>query len=389
MFSAEVYKESYLTIAKTFTNTAPAVMKAAKKVNRAFLGYKKQHKNEFEVQGYFTGYEIPESVVSAMQTFCSSAEEELRRESFGSSRDALLDCYFDTLRFLRTAENFNVNYAVLFQCESKKYCLKLYCMDPSRLLGEGFDRLASTICFSATMQPAQYFRRMLGASDAANWYRLPSPFSAANLQVNVAGYVDTSYKGRNQSLSDLVDLVQCVITAKQGNYLVFFPSYDYLRSALQVFENMFPQIATLVQQRQMSDEERQNFLGGFKEGGEVCGFAVMGGAFSEGIDLKGNRLIGAIVIGVGLPQVGIERDLIRDHFPRTGFEYAYQYPGLVRVLQTAGRVIRDEEDRGIICLVDTRYRQQRYLDLLPSEWEPRMCKSTADIAANLDLFWLP
>jgi Rad3-related DNA helicase len=137
----------------------------------------------------------------------------------------------------------------------------------------------------------------------------------------------------------------------------------------------------------MSDEERQNFLGAFKDSGEVCGFAVMGGAFSESVDLKGNRLIGAVVVGVGLPQIGIERDLIRNHFPEAGFEYAYQYPGLVRVLQTAGRVIRDEEDRGIIILVDKRYRERRYLDLLPSEWVPRFCENTAEIAVNLESFW--
>ena len=387
MFSAEVYKESYLAIAKTFQSIAPDVKKAAQKVNRAFLGYKNAHKSEFEDYGYFTGHEMPESMLSAMQSFCSSAEEELRKEAYGSLRDELLDCYFDTLRFLRTADNFDVDYAVLFQLEAKKHCLKLYCVDPSRQLGEGFDRLASTICFSATMQPAEYFRRMLGASDGANWYRLPSPFSATNLQVNVAGYVDTSYRGRDQSLTDLVDLVQCVITARRGNYLVFFPSYDYLRSAVKVFENRFPMIELLVQHRKMSDEDRQKFLSAFKDDGEVCGFAVMGGAFSEGVDLKGNRLIGAVVVGVGLPQVGIERNLVRDHFPETGFEYAYQYPGLVRVLQTAGRVIRDEKDRGIICLVDRRYRESRYLDLLPSEWVPRVCKNTAEVAVNLKSFW--
>ena len=137
----------------------------------------------------------------------------------------------------------------------------------------------------------------------------------------------------------------------------------------------------------MSDEERQNFLSAFKDGGEVCGFAVMGGAFSEGVDLKGNRLIGAVVVGVGLPQIGIERELIRNHFPEAGFEYAYQYPGLVRVLQTAGRVIRDEEDRGIIFLVDRRYRERRYLDLLPSDWVPMFCENTAEIAVNLESFW--
>ncbi len=387
MFSAEVHKESYLSIAKTLKNIAPAVMKAAQKVNRAFLGYKKQYGEEFEKHGHITRYEIPESLVSAMQTFCSSAEEELRKETYGSFRDQLLDCYFDTLSFLRTAENFDVDYAVLFRREAKKHSLKLFCMDPSRQLGEGFERLASTICFSATMQPAEYFRRMLGASGAANWYRLPSPFSAANLQVNVAGYIDTSYKGRTQSLSDLIDLVQCVITARRGNYLVFFPSYDYLQSATQLFEERFPQITTLVQQRKMSDEDRQEFLGAFTEGGQVCGFAVMGGAFSEGVDLKGNRLIGAIVVGVGLPQIGIERDLIREHFPEAGFEYAYQYPGLVKVLQTAGRVIRDEEDRGTICLVDKRYRERRYLNLLPPEWEPGFCEDSTAIKANLESFW--
>ena len=387
MFSSEVFKESYLEIARTSKHIAPAIMKAAQKVNRAFLNYKRRHKNELETHGHITGYEIPESIVSAMQTFCSNAEEELRKETYGSFRDELLDCYFESLRFLRTAENFDVDYAVLFQREFKKHSLKLYCIDPSRQLGEGFDRLASTICFSATMQPADYFRRMLGASDAASWYRLASPFNTTYLQVSVAGYIDTSYKGRNQSLTDLVELIQCVITARRGNYLVFFPSYDYLRSAVQEFENHFPELSLLVQQRKMSDEERQNFLRAFEDGGEVCGFAVMGGAFSEGVDLKGNRLIGAVVVGVGLPQIGIERNLIRNHFSETGFEYAYQYPGLVRVLQTAGRVIRDEEDRGVIFLVDKRYRERRYLDLLPSQWSPSLCENTSEIAANLESFW--
>lgn len=387
MFSAAVDKESYLAIAKICQRSAPAVMKAARTVSRAFLAYKKRHEIEFEKHGHITSDEIPESVVSAMQTFCNSAEEELRSEVYGGFRDELLGCYFDTLRFLRTAENFDADYAVLFQQQSKKHCLKLYCMDPSRQLGEGFDRLASTICFSATMQPSEYFRRMLGASDVANWYRLPSPFSSTNLQINVAGYIDTSFKGRNQSLADLVDLIRCVITAKQGNYLVFFPSYDYLQRAVQLIENRFPQMAIRVQQRKMSDEERQEFLSAFTDESQVCGFAVMGGAFSEGIDLKGNRLIGAVVVGVGLPQIGIERDLIRDHFPEAGFEYAYQYPGLVRVLQTAGRVIRDDADRGIICLVDTRYREQRYLALLPAEWEPISCRNSLEVTVNLDSFW--
>ena len=237
------------------------------------------------------------------------------------------------------------------------------------------------------MQPADYFRRMLGASDAASWYRLASPFNTTYLQVNVAGYIDTSYKGRNQSLTDLVELIQCVITARRGNYLVFFPSYDYLRSAVQEFENHFPELSLLVQQRKTSDEERQNFLRAFEDGGEVCGFAVMGGAFSEGVDLKGNRLIGAVVVGVGLPQIGIERNLIRNHFSKTGFEYAYQYPGLVKVLQTGGRVIRGESDRGIICLIDNRYLSRKYLDLLPVEWSPVTCKSSSEVVANFNSFW--
>ena len=168
---------------------------------------------------------------------------------------------------------------------------------------------------------------------------------------------------------------------------MFFPSYAYLKSAVKEFRVKYPEIKILAQQRNALDEDRAKFLEAFKEKDIICGFAVMGGGFSEGIDLKGERLIGSIVVGVGLPQIELERNLVSQHFGEIGFEYAYQYPGLVKVLQTGGRVIRGESDRGIICLIDNRYLSRKYLDLLPVEWSPVTCKSSSEVVANFNSFW--
>lgn len=389
MFSAELDKEDFLGIARLMSESSPAVARAAKSVNRSILNYCKPNKLRFDELGHLTDSELPLGIIRSLTRFVEVAEEELRmeRSDLGGRRETLLGVYFDALRFLRTSEWFDDTYIFLINRVARKQRLHLYCVDPSIRLAEVFDRLAASVSFSATLRPSGFFREMMGIPESSKWYRLPSPFPEERLHVSVATFVDTSYRGRESSADELCALIHDVISGKPGNYLIFFPSYQYLETIQDRFEQKYPAIPLLVQARNMSDEERGDFLSRFDDASETCGFAVMGGAFSEGIDLKGDRLIGVVVVGVGLPQVGIERDLIRDHFPEHGFEFAYQYPGMTRVLQTAGRLIRDAKDKGVLCLVDRRYEEDRYLDLLPAYWMPSICRNSGDVRENLFRFW--
>jgi DNA excision repair protein ERCC-2 len=192
-----------------------------------------------------------------------------------------------------------------------------------------------------------------------------------------------------------VEVVATVSGSHSGNYLVYFPSYQYMEAVQQRFVAEHPDVTTIIQSRGMAEEDRQAFLDQFDadNASVLVGFAVMGGIFGEGIDLKGKRLVGVVIVGVGLPQLGIERDLIRDHFSGAsdsgeehGFEYAYQYPGMNRVLQTAGRVIRGEQDQGVICLIDDRFAQQRYSRLFPPHWAPRVVRQ-AGLELEVGRFW--
>lgn len=387
MFSAEIEKSEFLDLAKALRESGNRLHRQASAVNRAFLDLKKRD-DRFDETGHLTSPEPPEKLLGVLHQFCSDTEEELRNEGSEAWRDNLLEVYFSALRFVRTAEEFNEDYVTLLSQGGRKrqMRLKLYCVDPSNRLNEGFERLAGSVCFSATMQPQDYFRRMLGIRQGSSWYQLPSPFPASNLNVCIAGFIETTFGNREGSVAPIVSLVHEMVSSRAGNYLVFFPSYVYMELVSAAFAEAHPGIDIEVQQRNMSDEGREAYLARF-EGGPVCGFAVMGGVFSEGIDLTGDRLIGALVVGVGLPQLGIDRDLIRDHFDESGFEYAYQYPGLVRVLQTAGRVIRSDDDRGVVCLVDRRYLQARYRDLLPSHWITKAVNSVSELGDNLRSFW--
>jgi len=391
MFSAVVIKGDFQRLAKRLKQIRPTISKKLSAVNRSILGFKNKDKQGFAKHGHVVTQATPDAVLRSLEVFCAVAEEELRQELPMEHRDELLQCYFDSLRFLRTAESFNQHYSTLLFEQGKSIHLKLYCLNPSSQLGEVFSRLAASVCFSATLNPPDYFRNVLGTSDESKWYRLPQPFPADHLGVSIASYIDTSYRGRRDSLGDLIELIHTVLNNRKGNYLVFFPSYDYLLMAHDWMTAYYPQVNIIAQTRSMSDEARAEYLARFDQSSSaaegVCGFAVMGGVFSEGIDLKGERLIGVIVVGVGLPQVGVERDLIRDHFPEKGFAYAYQYPGLIKVLQTAGRVIRDATDKGIVCLVDRRYTESRYRLLLPDHWSPSVVRSCEQLDEGLSAFW--
>lgn len=399
MFSAEVLKGSFLDVRHQVKSALPLVAKRLARVNAEILALKRTVVEDLESKGYMAWNEVPVNVVRAMRDFCAAAEDWLKLNEAAPFQETLLNLYFDCLRFIRTADLFDDNFACLLMdnrmgrhgLKGKDLTLKLYCVDPAPLLRQALGRVRATVGFSATMTPQTYFQSLLGLDEDADWYRLASPFASEHLGVFVAGHISTAYRHRQASQDQLVDLIARTVACKSGNYLVFFSSYAYLQTVYETFDARCPDIRTIAQRAGMSDLDRENFLAQFDDEPDetLVGFAVMGGAFGEGIDLQGTRLIGVIIAGVGLPQIGIERDLIRDYFDASGqgFEFAYQYPGMNRVLQTAGRVIRGESDRGIVCLVDTRFAQSRYRALYPPEWQVSSVADNATLFARINAFW--
>jgi DNA excision repair protein ERCC-2 len=254
------------------------------------------------------------------------------------------------------------------------------------------ERVKSAVFFSATLNPLDYFRESLGGGLTDVALRLASPFARENLLLMVQDRVATTLRARAESYGAIAELIGAAVGAKCGNYLVFFPSYEYMSRVLDEFQQCFPEVPTLAQKSGMTELEREEFLSSFQTGPDrtLVGFAVLGGIFGEGIDLVGERLIGVVVIGIGLPQICLERDLIREYWQnagRCGFDYAYTFPGMNRVLQAVGRLIRTETDRGIVLLIDDRFARRSQRDLFPGWWEAQVARKPEEIRAICEQFW--
>ena len=330
---------------------------------------------------------VPETLIQHLQTFMRAAEKWLMQNRQTAFRADLLRFYFDCGRFLRVAENYDQRFATLFTVVDAELQIKLFCVDPSHGLGEVWQRCHAAVLFSATLTPADYFQTILGCQTQARKLNLPSPFPKENLAVVINTRISTLYRQRRQSCPAVSRAVGNLVVRHPGHYLLFFPSYEYLEMVYRQFSQTYSTTPTMVQIPDMDESQKEAFLHGFEHGGRypLVGFAVMGGVFGEGIDLQGERLSGAIIVGVGLPGICTERELIREYHDRLdkrGFEFAYQFPGINRVLQAAGRVIRSEEDRGVVFLIDHRYDQPRYRRLLPAHWALRRHDRDVDLPAN-------
>ena len=316
--------------------------------------------------------EVPQTLLSATKNFLAAGEHQLVRNEAGPAHECLLQRYFEATRLWRTAENYDRGYATIFTPLGDGATVRLYCADPTNLLKETLKRADAAVFFSATLSPMQYFAEILQGSKTPKKLQLPSPFPAENLSIVAHRKIDTTLKQRANTASAVAQTIVEACSQRTGNYLVFFSSFQYLQD---VFEKVQPLTnATLIAQSpQMSEADRDAFLKSFanEPAQTQIGFAVLGGIFGEGIDLVGDRLIGAIVVGVGLPQLCLERDLISERFSAReldGYDFAYRFPGMNRVLQAAGRVIRTETDRGFVLLIDRRFAETRYRQLLPAHW---------------------
>ena len=293
-----------------------------------------------------------------------------------AGEEALLETYFACSRFASIGKDAGEEYFWIGEGTGRSKRVKLFCINPARFIGETLGSFGTAVFFSATLRPLDYFEELLGAGDGSHSsVRYASPFPPENFDVRINTRVSVRYQDRERTLEAVNEAIREIVVNHPGNHLIFFPSYDYLEAAFELARRTFKAGVVDRQERGMSEAERIAFLESFSgERGKLrLRFAVMGGLFGEGIDLVGDRLVGAVVVGVGLPQICTERDLIRDYFQERngrGFDYAYRIPGMIRVLQAAGRVIRTETDRGTALLIDSRYREPAYRDLLPEWWQP-------------------
>jgi DNA excision repair protein ERCC-2 len=291
------------------------------------------------------------------------------------------------------AELYDQQYVTYAEKTGRDLHLRLFCRDPSARIAEALHRGNVAVFFSATLTPLEYFRQVLGGDADDRTLDLEAPFPEENLRVLLADAVETTFRKRESTYGEVTEAIAALTDRRRGNYMAYFPSFRYMEAVVERFAAAHPAIPIEVQRRAMSEAERAAFLNLFRESNPqtMVGFAVMGGIFGEGIDLVGQRLVGAVVVGVGLPQICLERDLVRHYYDsteRSGFDFAYTYPGMNRVLQAVGRVIRSATDRGVILLIDRRFAQERYRRLFPPHWQgTTRAMDAAQIRVLVTDFW--
>lgn len=307
--------------------------------------------------------------------------DTVSRLSGEAKKYLILENYYDD-RFL--------TYTELFGGDTR---IRVFCLDPSHIINEKLRMARSSVLFSATLTPLDYFKELCGGKNSAT-LDLKSPFSEEKLCIAAVDTISTRAEDRNErTCRKLAVYIAATVSARAGNYICYFPSYDFMEKVLEQFKKKYKNVDTIVQRRGMTISERESFLSEFKNDKGVLrvGFCVLGGSFSEGVDLPGDRLIGSIIIGVGIPGISNERNLLRDYYElhtERGYDYAYTYPGMNSVLQAAGRVIRCEEDRGIVVLIDDRYGTPQYAAMFPEQWNGlKFAGNPSSLAELAGRFW--
>jgi DNA excision repair protein ERCC-2 len=324
MFSAELFKQPMLDVRRAVRGELTGVYKSLGKINAWMV---KAGKKSDAAGPAWHHKEPPDELLPLLRRFLRTTEHWLLRNLKTSFREILLDLYFQVSGFMRVAEQYDESYATCFEKIKKNLKIKLFCMDPSIRLKDALHRCRAAVFFSATMTPMAYFQKILGCNENAGQLILTSPFPVENLGLFVSNRLSTFYRQRQDTKHRISRTICTFISQKKGNYLVFFPSYEYMLMVLDVFKTDCPDSEIIVQTPAMSEREREGFLERFSRDNPVSllGFAVMGGIFGEGIDLVGERLSGAVVVGVGLPGISLERELIREYFNarmNAGFEFA-------------------------------------------------------------------
>ncbi|MDA8455795.1 ATP-dependent DNA helicase [Acidovorax sp. GBBC 3334] len=370
MYSAELLPDTLLQARRSATAAAvPRLKKALDRVRRAWLALDRAHAADYTVLEGF-----PAAMAGALQQ-CTVALGEHFADHPEQMDAALQAFYLEALQLQRMAELLDAHSMVDLarppQGAAGTSVLCVRNLVPAPFLGPRLQAAQTSALFSATLQPMPYYADLLGLPDGHARVDVASPFRAAQLQVHVARHISTRYAHRAASAVPIADLMARQFAERPGNYLAFFSSYDYLERVAEVFAQRHAGLPHWCQSRRMQEAGQREFLGRFTEDGQGIGFAVLGGAFAEGIDLPGRRLIGAFLSTLGLPQVNPVNEQIRERMDRlfgAGYDYTYLYPGLQKVVQAAGRVIRTPEDEGVVHLIDDRFARPQVRGLLPAWW---------------------
>ena len=390
MFSASLSLEELKEARKLFGKKTEKAIHAG--IGKVIKFFRECAKAETPDNAY-TQKELPKELCGLLDSLAVKLDEWLA-EPKNEIAEQVLNFYFDITGFLRISDLYDKHYVTYIETgDTTAFLIKLFCIDPSKLLEEETKKTVSAIFFSATLTPLNYFRNILGGADNDYTLRLRSPFPQGNLCLMIDSRISTKFKVREHSYEPVAERIYNMVSAQKGNYLAFFSSYAYMNEVSEVFQSVHPEITTMVQSPDMDEASRELFLRRFTPENEntMLAFAVLGGVFSEGVDLKAERLIGVIVVGVGLPMITGERNVISEYYSRLtgmGFEYAYVYPGMNKVMQAVGRVIRSETDRGAALLIDSRYAADDYKSLFPGEWShARLLAGPKDMADTLGNFW--
>ena len=387
MYSASVYKEDFLEVKRIIKGKSPRLERQLDRCNKLLLSMKREC-GDWQLLEDVTG------LAAGIMTAFSYMETFMEEFPEFPDRETVLDFYFCLRDFLNVYEELDGHYRIYEENrEDGSFLVRLFCVDPSRLLSRCMDQGASTILFSATLLPVRYYKTLLSGNQEDYAVYVNSPFPEENRLLMVAEDVSSRYTRRSPSeYRKVADYIRIVTQSRPGNYMVFFPSYQYMGEIEEILEEEPLKADLLVQGQGMGGAEKAEFLEEFEKerSHSLAAFCVMGGVFSEGIDLKEERLIGVIVVGTGLPMACAEQEVLKGYFDETeekGFDFSYQYPGMNKVLQAAGRVIRTPGDRGVILLLDDRFLRRDHLELFPREWEHFQVVNRGNAARCLEDFW--
>lgn len=388
MYSATLNEEKFVKVKKLISKKDKRITKVIKEI-QSYFEDKLEDLTTLD-ENDLVESEAPLELCEILSSFIKFVDEYLARTN--EENEELMDLYFDVYSFLSISDFYDKNYTTIYTKTFNGMTIKIYCVNPQKVIEEKMKKAKSNIIFSATLIPMDYFMKMYSYDEEDFIINLKSPFDVKNRLLMIGDNVATTYNKRFETSEDIASYIANCVQAKKGNYMVFFPSYKYMELVFDEMKENYPNINTSIQESNMSEEEKEEFLSMFDEDNKEThvGFCVLGGHFSEGIDLTNDKLIGVIIVGVGMPQIGIERDIIKDHMKDSnkGFDYAYVYPGMIKVLQAAGRCIRTDDDKGVILLLDNRYSQRRYQSLFPYEWYPNFrVRKSDDVKTLCERFW--
>lgn len=371
MYSCTLEKSKVMNVNKVIRGKAPKLYKLSNSINKEMIHIRRELE---EINKNFKYHnEEYKELIKLLRAFINEADSYLVKNKGTSGYEEVLEFYYEARNFIAASDLYDKEYTTILRKDKNDFSVKIFCINPAKNLRKVIKTSYSSIIFSATLSPVKYYVDLIGGDEESFRLRFDSPFNKENLLTYLYS-LDMRYVNREKNIDILCKVINKFINERKGNYMAFLPSFEYLYKVYTRYIEIYGEEDTIIQGENLSESQKEEFLNAFNEDNNIIGFTVVGGMFSEGVDLPGDRLIGAIIVGVGFPMVSIENNIIAEYFERNGFDYSYTYPGINKVLQSAGRVIRTENDKGRILFIDNRYINPKYRLILPKEWEMQKYK---------------